>query len=55
LLFAQALIAALCSSRKRSSPPFALRASAHRRPLLFAQALIAALCSSRKRSSPRQP
>src|SRR5882757_7832386 len=51
LLFAQALIAALCSSRKRSSLPSALRASAHRCPLLFAQALIAALCSSRKRSS----
>src|SRR6185503_9557311 len=45
------LIAVLCSSRKRSSLSFALRASAHRCPLLFAQALIAVLCSSRKRSS----
>src|ERR1700716_266751 len=46
-----ALILALCSSRKRSSWPSALRASAHLGPLLFAQALILALCSSRKRSS----
>jgi hypothetical protein len=40
LIFAQALIAAIFSSRKRSSPPSSLRASAHRRYLLFAQALI---------------
>src|SRR6202040_895568 len=52
LLFAQALIAVLCSSRKRSSLSSALRAGAHRCPLLFAQALIAVLCSSRRRSSP---
>src|SRR5258705_10133432 len=46
LLFARALIADFCSSRERSSPPFALRA----------RALIAAFCSSRERSSliPRQ-
>jgi hypothetical protein len=31
LLFAQALIGGLCSSRKRSSAACALRASAHRR------------------------
>src|SRR4029078_5423385 len=36
LLFAQALIDAVCSSRKRSSMRSALRASAHRCCLLFA-------------------
>src|SRR5246500_2874169 len=41
----------VCSSRKRSSVAFALRASAHRWLLLFAQALIGGFCSSRKRSS----
>src|ERR1700756_4558612 len=41
LLFAQALIGVVRSSRKRSSVLSALRASAHRCCLLFAQALIA--------------
>ncbi len=40
LVFAQALIRALWSSRKRSSVPSGLRASAHPCPLVFAQALI---------------
>src|SRR5215204_5697780 len=45
------LISALASSRKRSSVPSLLRASAHQCPRFFAQALISALASSRKRSS----
>ena len=53
--FAQALIAAVSSSRKRSSLLSPLRASAHRCCLLFAQALIAAVSSSRKRSSLLSP
>src|SRR6478672_9537511 len=44
-------ISILASSRKRSSVPSPLRASAHQCPRLFAQALISALASSRKRSS----
>src|ERR1700756_3884612 len=41
LISGQAWPRAFCSSRKRSSLPSALRASAHRCLLLFAQALIA--------------
>src|SRR4029079_7575837 len=44
-------ISALASSRKRSSVPSPLHASAHQCPRLFTQALISALASSRKRSS----
>src|SRR5271165_2531536 len=51
LFFAQALISAVSSSRKRSSALSLLRASAHQRCLVFAQALISAVSSSRKRSS----
>src|SRR6478735_2166082 len=50
----QALTSVLCSSRKRSSPCSALRASAHRRPLLFAQALISRTNRLRRAARPRR-